>query len=94
MRNDARSRPPRWNRLYWSVTADRTWRFWPAGPARRVVSSNPTTCAIVISDLIVVTVWRTAVAQRASRPWQNPVDGAVPPVRSAINSTHRATGTC
>ena len=39
------------------------------------------------------TSWRVS-ATRSSMPCTNPVDGPVPPVRSATSSTHRATGTC
>jgi hypothetical protein len=64
-----------------SVEADSTHFFCPAGPHRNVVSSKPTTCVMVISVLIIATTSRTAIAHRASIPCTNPSEGPVPPHR-------------
>jgi hypothetical protein len=51
-------------------------------PHRNVVSSKPTTTSA------------SAFAHRASMPCTNPSEGPVPPHKSAISWTQRATGTC
>jgi hypothetical protein len=68
-----------------SVEADSTYFLAPAAPHRNVVSSKPTTCAATSAS---------ALAHRASMPCTNPSEGPVPPHKSAISPTQRATGTC
>lgn len=49
-----------------------TYFFRPAFPARSVVSSNPATCAAVISALISLTTSLRAPAAFRRQEWMNP----------------------
>src|SRR5437867_7699226 len=64
-----------------------------AGLARPVVSSKWTTTARVINVLMLFTTSATDAAAVASILCTNPAETPAP-ARSAINRTHRCTGTC
>src|SRR6266700_218923 len=92
-RNEARVRSPRNSAVSFSVNAPSTYFFWPAGPARRVVSSNPATAAAVISALISLTTSAITSAALARHEWMNPSETWAP-ATSAISLRHLSTGTC
>ena len=92
-RKDSRVRRPRKNSECRSVTAASTYFLVPAGPHRSVVSSNPATCAAVISVLISLTTSAITSAALARQEWTNPAETRAP-VTSAISWAHRPTGTC
>ena len=84
---------PRKNAGYRSVKAPCTYFFCPAGPARKVVSSNPATCAAVISVLISLITPAASSAAVRRQEWMNPAETTAP-VTSAISCRHRPIGTC